>query len=512
MAINPDNVGFLSGNNCLKGSCVGRGITSPEEVQTAAVAAPESLNQKIRKRLFDRFHALRNSAFRIAVLFWLLFTVCFGLGSYFVYQTLQDRVLDRIDQTIEERFSETRDIYESEGIEAIIRIAEHRNEQSPMSSLMGFHLSTAEGVRIAGNIPLCLANQGWDNLTGADLGLENDNSTYRFFTGEIGGNVLSLGRNLDDLVDLRQIALSCLLWTTVISMLLAFLVACYFAGRANKRYTGISRALDVVGQGDLSARLPVGCAKDDVDCLSVKVNTSLERLEHTVNGMRQVSTDIAHDLKTPLNRLYITIEDAATKSRLGQCVGDDLEGALEEAQAINGTFEALLRIAQIEAGARRSQFKHFDLSTVLETAAEVYGPVVDEQGQQLVVDLRPGQSLPMLGDRHLGLQLVVNLIENAVNHCAENTVITLSAGEDDGIVWFRVADSGLGIPDSEREKVFQRLYRLERSRTTTGTGLGLSLVKAIADLHCGTVSLADNKPGLAVTVRFDRNCPLDAAV
>ena len=115
----------------------------------------------------------------------------------------------------------------------------------------------------------------------------------------------------------------------------------------------------------------------------------------------------------------------------------------------------------------------------------------------------------MLGDRHLALQLVVNLIENAVHHCSDNTVITLSAGEDGGVIWFRVADSGPGIPAAEREKVFQRLYRLERSRTTRGTGLGLSLVKAISELHCGTISLDDNKPGLAVTVRFDRNCPTE---
>jgi signal transduction histidine kinase len=304
---------------------------------------------------------------------------------------------------------------------------------------------------------------------------------------------------------LRKIAWSSLVWTTLVSAVLAFLAAALFARHTHKRVAGFSHALDGVASGNLSSRLPVSCAGDDIDGLSVRINCSLDRLEHTVNGMRQVSTDIAHDLKTPLNRLYITIEEAAARSRAGACVGEEMDRALDETRAINGTFEALLRIAQIEAGARRSQFKPFDLSEVLQTAAEVYAPVVDENCQQLQVDLPDQRPLAMRGDRSLMLQLVVNLIENAVHHCRSDTLISLSAGESEDAVWFRVADTGPGIPALERDKVFQRLYRLERSRTTSGTGLGLSLVKAIAELHYGTVSLADNKPGLIVTVRFDRN-------
>ena len=514
MAVTTDNTAlgdkFRSIASSLSNSCPGRGITCPEDEHVSVAAAPiDTLGGRIRGRLFRRFGILRSVSFRMGVLFWLLFTLCFGGGSYMVYETLQDRVLDRIDDSIAGRFAEMQDVHETLGIDAVIRMADARSNL-PMVSSMGFYLSNPEGERVAGNLPVCLSSKGWEILDGRDLGLEGDASQYRFYTGYIGGYKLSMGRSLDDLVELRKITLSCLLWTSLISTLLAFLVGGYFARSTHKRVAGISRSLDIVGKGNLSARLPVSCAGDDIDQLSDKINGSLERLEHTVNGMRQVSTDIAHDLKTPLNRLYMGLEEAASKSRSGACVGQELDEALEETQAINATFEALLRIAQIEAGARKSQFKHFDLATVLETAAEVYAPVVDEQCQELVVDMAAGQSLPMFGDRHLALQLVVNLIENAVHHCSDNTIIKLSAGEDEGIVWFRVADSGPGIPAAERDKVFQRLYRLERSRTTRGTGLGLSLVKAISDLHCGTVSLDDNKPGLAVTVRFDRNCPSES--
>lgn len=489
-------------------ACVGRGLTSPPVDPVAAQAEPRSNQEAFKQALFARFCFLKSSAFRMGFLFWLLFTACFGAALYVFYETLQDRTLDRIDQSIVDRLEQVNQVYKTNGLEAVIQLAEAKSS-SPMSSAMGFHLSTLEGDRIAGNVPICITEPGWDVLVGEDLGLDDDNSYYRFYTSDVGGNVLSLGKSLEDLEELRRIAFICLVWTLIASTILAFLGAWFFAHRTHKRVDGISTALDGVAAGNLDARLPVSCAHDDIDQLSAKINSSLDRLKQTVDGMRQVSTDIAHDLKTPLNRLYMTIDEAATKSRGGSCVGDDLDGALDEAQAINATFEALLRIAQIEAGARKSQFKHFDLTGVLETTAEVYMPVVEENGQTLTIATQADQSLPMFGDRNLVLQLIVNLIENAVHHCGDGVNITMSAGEDNGIVWFRVADSGLGVPDAEREKVFRRLYRLERSRTTKGTGLGLSLVKAIADLHCGTVSLDDNNPGLAVTVRFDRNCPLD---
>jgi len=482
-----------------------------ENMEGADVLCGDTLPLKIKRHLFNRFHILRSSAFRLGFMFWLLFTMSFGLGLFAFYQTLEERVLKRIDGSITDRLVDVQKVYELNGLEAVIELAESKSE-SPMTSSMGFHLSTIEGDRIAGNVPICITQPGWDVLVGDDLGLENDDSHYRFLTTDVGGNVLSLGKSMDDLIELRHIALMCSLWMLAISTSLAFAIAFLFTQRAERRVNGISSALDKVAAGNLVARLPVTTAGDDIDILSTQINSSLDRLRVTVDSMRQVSTDIAHDLKTPLNRLYITIEEASTKSRTGQCVGDDLEGALEEAQGINGTFEALLRIAQIEAGAKKSQFKTLNLKEVLETAAEVYTPVVEENEQRLTVDVAngaDGQSLPLFGDRNLMIQLVVNLIENSVNHCKAGTNIAITGGEDSAGVWMRVADSGPGIPDSEREKVFQRLYRLERSRTTRGTGLGLSLVKAIADLHRGAIELGDNKPGLATTIRFSKELPAE---
>lgn len=499
-----NTTGVLNASEQTSVDCVGRGLTSPDHQTMTSGGGSPTVMHSFKRWLFNRFSILRSTSFRLGMMFWLLFTICFGLGLFGFYQTLQDQTLKQIDASIADRFAEVEKVYEQNGLEAVIQLAEAKSD-SPMASSMGFHLSTTVGDRIAGNVPICLTELGWDVLRGEDLGLMNDPGTYRFFTASLGGNVLSMGKSMEDLEKLRRIALSGVLWMLAISTVLAFTAAVWFGNRVQRRVSYISAALDKVAAGNLLARLPVNGVGDDIDILSGKINSSLDRLELTVEGMRQVSTDIAHDLKTPLNRLFINIEGAADKSRSGECVGNDLEAALDEAQAINGTFEALLRIAQIEAGARKSQFRNFDLKEVLDTAAEIYAPVVEENDQVLVVDINPGAdgiSLPMVGDRSLMLQLVVNLIENGVNHCKQGTQIQITGGETDGDVWLRVADTGDGIPAGERDKVFQRLYRLQRSRTTRGSGLGLSLVKAISDLHSGKILLEDNEPGLSTTITF----------
>lgn len=493
--------------------CVGRGMTeagSYEPRSGSREIVPEGFLRVIRNRVFKKYPLLRSSPFRIGMMFWLLFMLCFSVADYVLYETLQTRLLNRIDSSIVERFTAISAVHEEYGVDGVLEIASLR-ELAPMQSSMGFHLSTVDGSRIAGNVPLCITEKGWDVLRGEDLGLEGDDSSYRFFTADLGGNLLSLGVNLQPLEELRSITLSCLLWTFLASMVVAVVAAALLARRLQRRVDGLAQALNSAAEGRLDARVPVSCANDDIDEMAEKMNMALARLKQTVDGMRQVSTDIAHDLKTPLNRLYIQIEDAAGKSRAGICVGDELDEALGEADNINGTFEALLRIAQIEAGARRSQFQQFNLADTITTVAEVYEPVVEEHCQALDVQLPGSQPLPMFGDRELIMQLIVNLVENAIHHCvSEAARIQLVADESDNSVWFSVADNGPGIPEAEREKVFQRLYRLERSRTTQGSGLGLSLVKAIADLHCGEVLLEDNHPGLRVTVKLDRYCPADS--
>jgi len=232
------------------------------------------------------------------------------------------------------------------------------------------------------------------------------------------------------------------------------------------------------------------------------MNQALDRLSALVEGMRQVSADIAHDLKTPLNRLKMTVEQAIEQGGRGEDVRPLLIDAREESDRINATFEALLRISQIEAGARKARFRPVDISDIMASVAEIYCGVAEDNGQTLDFAARPASPCMVNGDRELLTQLFVNLVENAINHCPPTTRITLALQAGDDGFAAGISDDGPGIPEAERELVFRRLYRLDKSRTTSGSGLGLSLVKAIADLHAARITLTDRHPGLGVTLVF----------
>ena len=471
-------------------------------VDTSAQAMAQTAKNGFSLR---RINLLKSAPFRLGIAFSLLYLVCFSAGAFVHYQFLQEQAIKRIDASIIARYTAIRDVYEELGIDSVVKVARTKNAL-PMQYTMGFHLATADGIRIAGNVPSCTTEPGWANIDGADLGIESVQK-YRFYTSFLGDNIVSFGRSMIELEELRQTTISSFLRTILSSTLLAILGAILLSFRTHRRINRIASSMNAVASGNLNARLPISSSGDDIDQLSSKMNDALDRLQQTVDSMRQVSTDIAHDLKTPLNRLYILIEQAAENTRAGGCSEAELDEALVEAQSINSTFEALLRIAQIEAGARKSQFCELDLLPILKTAAEVFEPVIEEHHQSLELSINSIDTLPMVGDRELLLQLVVNLVENAIRHCPANTTIKLDAGFSSEHVWFSIADNGPGVPREAREKVMQRLYRLESSRTTEGTGLGLSLVKAIADLHCGKVELTDNEPGLTVTISFLLNCP-----
>jgi signal transduction histidine kinase len=219
-----------------------------------------------------------------------------------------------------------------------------------------------------------------------------------------------------------------------------------------------------------------------------------------MDSQRQVSSDVAHDLRTPLSRLRQQLESARLEAHTVEDYEAAVTDAIADVDAILKIFAALLRIAQVEAGTRKSAFAVVDLSAVFQSIAETYGAVAEEQGQSLTATIEPG--ITIRGDRELLTQMLANLVENAIRHTPERTQIALvlekRAAGPVGIV----ADSGPGIPAEARDRVFRRFVRLEQSRSTGGSGLGLALVAAVAELHGITITLGNNKPGLKVVLEF----------
>lgn len=265
------------------------------------------------------------------------------------------------------------------------------------------------------------------------------------------------------------------------------------------RIDAIGRTAQAIIEGDLSRRVPYrGRGPDELERLALTLNTMLDRIAGLMESLKQVSNDIAHDLRTPLSRMRQRLEGAA-EAQTSPGGKAAIDRALAECDDILSTFEALLRIAQIEGSASRQGFRPMDLRDVAETVIDAFAPTAEDAGA--VLDLVPGEPAPLVGDRALLTQMVANLIENALAHAGPSPQVGVRIWQDGGLQ-LAVCDNGPGVPDAVKGKVFERFYRLEQSRTSPGSGLGLPLVRAIARLHHAEAWLEDGRPGLTVRVQF----------
>lgn len=310
------------------------------------------------------------------------------------------------------------------------------------------------------------------------------------------GTFVLVAQDASRLIDMQHAIVRAFIWAGALTLLLAIGGGVLLGGNFVRRIDTIGRTSRAIMEGDLSARIPVRGNNDEIDQLVVGLNAMLDRIQQLLDGLRQVSSDIAHDLRTPLGRLRQKLEDAREHASTTGEYQAATEAALTEADSLLEIFSALLRIAQIEAGAQKSGFTDVNLSDLMRSIAEAYEPSAEDSQHKLEVDVVP--DVTMTGDRQLLAQLFSNLVENALTHTPDGSTVRLALYSKANGFEAEVADNGPGIPAEEREKVFDRFYRLDRSRTTKGSGLGLALVKAIATLHGMTLKLEDHHPGLAV--------------
>jgi signal transduction histidine kinase len=319
----------------------------------------------------------------------------------------------------------------------------------------------------------------------------------------VGDRTLVVGEGMDIVEDSREALTRGALWSLAFVVMAGFAGAAMIAWRIDRRLGRTEVALTAYASGEMSRRLPVAGSGDELDRVALSVNAVLDRLSALMETTRQITIDAAHDLKTPMTRLLHRLAEAE-----GNSVAEAkavLRSAASDAKQIITTFDALLRIAEIEAGARRARFDLVDLSDVVETVADAYGPEAEQAGQRL--ETKIGRELYITGDRELLTQAFADIVENAIRHAGRGVTICLMAMSHAAAVEAMVSDTGPGVPEADRERVLARFVRLEASRSTPGTGLGLTLVKAIADLHNARLELSDNDPGLRVTLTFAQPAP-----
>ena len=453
----------------------------------------------------------RTTSFRLAIGYAMLFvvSVLVIMGTTYLAATSEMRGIVR--SSISEDMAAFRMAIRDGGAQGLEAAVQERSENAPDDRF--FLLLGPDGKRLEGNLSPQLWKAGiadrrlgdCDVEASADLKLaasqNPDNEVRLLSLGEtMGGYSVLSGRNAHILDETQEIILSALLWGCLATTLMALVGGYIVSIGPSRRVDEIAATTRQIVSGRLDLRLPVSGRRDELDRLAGDINGMLAKIEVLMSSLKQVSTDIAHDLRTPLARLRQRLESVRRQPRETAEYELAIDGAIEETDATIETFNALLRISQIEAGARKARFEPIDLSVLLEKLADVYTEVAADEGHRFDCAITPG--IHVFGDGELLTQMVANVLENAINHCREPALIALSLCNEGPSAVLAIADNGPGIPADEREKVFRRLYRLDRSRTTPGSGLGLSMVAAIADLHGAGIHALDNDPGLAMRITF----------
>ena len=315
------------------------------------------------------------------------------------------------------------------------------------------------------------------------------------------GGQLSLGEDVARLPELKRQFLRVFLLTSGAALMIALGLTLTFASRVLGRIEAISSTADAVSGEDMGVRVPVqtGRRGDDIDRLALSVNRMLDRIAGLLNSLRQMSDDVAHDLRTPLTHLKQRVEAALSGPPSVEAYRAALEGASEKIDEVLATFEALLSIARLEAGARLN-FQPVDLSTIAASVVEAFRPSAEDGGRELI--LAAPHPLLIQGERALVTQMLANLVENALIHTPEGSTVEVRTEALGPVARLAVEDDGPGVPDPERSRIFERFFRVDRSRTTPGSGLGLSLAAAVVAAHGGEIRAEDAAPGLAILVDF----------
>jgi signal transduction histidine kinase len=458
---------------------------------------------------------IRTTAFRLTLVYLFLFALfSASLLGYFAWNTRR-LITEQITTTVNAETGEISDIFSRRGLRVLVHTIENRALR-PGANL--YLVTTPAGQAIAGNVgslaPGVMATSGWSET--AYRRLDDQDAADHFALVKVtelsSGFRLLIGRDLEERRRLFGIVAKAAQWSVLIVVVLGLCGGIFVARRVLRRIDAMTGTTQRIMAGDLSGRLPVGRSGDELDRLAENLNAMLERIEALMTGLKEVSDNIAHDLKTPLTRLRNRAEEALAKAGTEAEYRSALERTIEESDGLIRTFNALLMIARAESGQARGNMDDFDAADVAEGIHELYEPLAEDGDLTLRVKTEP---TPLHGNRELISQALANLVENAIKYgkpapaaqqlgaggleSARKDILIEARREGDRVL-LSVIDHGPGIPAADRKHAVERFVRLEASRTQPGSGLGLSLASAVATLHGGDLRLDDAHPGLIATL------------
>lgn len=443
--------------------------------------------------------AFRSSAARLALALSCIFLVTGTIAIGTAFYVARKELVRRHQSHVAEQFNFFADLYQETDPSDLTESLDARQKTTRPEETLAI-LQDAHGKHVAGNALAVAELPPTGKISASFLGLPGDGNYY-IQTGSIGDYTLMIADSDADILGIESVFFKGMAWAVVLLGVGAAASGAVLTRRMNRRVSQVETVLERVSDGDFQARIPDGETADDISRIGALINQAISKLGGVIETNRQISSDIAHDLRTPMNRILIGLEQAARRDEARGQISVDLAEIAAETKGILGTFDALLRISEIESRARKARFVDLDLKELVESVAEFYSAHAEDSNATLRFEVS-GVEHQILGDRELLIQLFANLIENALKHAgkAPNIVCGVMNGTE-GVIGF-VRDNGPGIPEGERKKVTRRHYRLQKSRTTPGSGLGLSMVQAIAELHGAELSLDDAVPGLCVAVAW----------
>jgi signal transduction histidine kinase len=449
---------------------------------------------------------VKSESFRSAALFATLFLILSWVLLGVVYWIVNDTQKSALVGSIDADINTIRNGYRDKGLSEAIEVVHQRlgsGDYSGADLPGGYILLHDEATgSLVGNIQQPADFQlGLFNFTVPRFHQHDSVNVLGRGVYIAGGVYLFVGRDTGQIAVTRLRILKAFAWIEAVSMVLAGLGGIFFSLQFTRRIDAIARTCQAIIAGRFSDRIPLRGSGDELDGLAIAINNMLDRIATLLDNLRQVSSDVAHDLRTPLTHLRNRLEEARHKSVTTEDYAAVVTHAIEDTDHLLVIFAALLRISQVESGSRLSAFSALSLSELLERIYEMYRPVAEDQHQLLLQDIQPG--VQIRGDGELLTQMFSNLIENAIRHAPSGTRILLRLTVSGNAATASVEDNGPGIPADERDKVFRRFYRLTSSRSTPGNGLGLALVSAIANLHNAKFELRDNQPGVKFLTAFD---------
>ena len=454
---------------------------------------------------------VRTVTFKLALVQAGLFAASAAVLFVAVYWSLAGYARTQLRASISVELATRAEERNSDGADELTATIAARTRDRGSRSF-AYLLQAADGSRLAGALEAGSLHPGWQDLPASAVKVTPGQEPYamealaqRLPTGEL----LAVALTVSDETHVKKQVVRSFGLGAIVTLALAMASGVLTSLAALRRVEAINATTRGIMEGDLGRRLPERGTGDEFDRLAANTNTMLDRIQLLMEGLRQVSNDIAHDLRTPLTHLRQRLENTRGGPRTLENYESSIDAASGDVDTILRIFASLLRIAQIEAGSRRAGFSELDVSEVFVAIAEAYGPVAEDAGQTLQSDIEP--HVHLRGDRDLLTQMLANLVENAIHHAGAGARVAIELHRDGLKFVGAVTDSGAGIPVGERDRVFGRFVRLDASRLGEGHGLGLAMVKAVADLHSIDLVLSDARPGLRVTMRGPTSLAPDAA-